>query len=340
MAVFAGSLVAAFLCVLLLDGLLVAADQNHDGHKVEKRHLLHRKGGIVEGPIHEVSKSLLLAGALAHGLAKAAKEHAGAGAGGGGLNGAGSASGSGQFSGGISGSGSGSIRGGGSGSGGNGGGAGNGAGNIGGSGGATFGAKGNWAGSGSIGGQAQKGDASRLALVSPTFRSAASSDAVWKRFLPCDYQEIISKSTLKFSSLISLSKKDLFFHLCHHPVILNNGTLSFSLDKWTGKKCYMLGARELSIMWKDTHTYWRWTSRPESRFSEVAELKVVCWLDIRGKIDTKILSTKTTYAAYLVFKFAETRHGFTQSPVIVNVKFEEFEGGVTSSVPRGALRYA
>ncbi|WRX20328.1 F-box domain - like 10 [Theobroma cacao] len=68
-------------------------------------------------------------------------------------------------------------------------------------------------------------DACRSALVSPTFRSAASSDAVWERFLPADYQDIISKSSLKLSSLDSLSKKDLFFHLCHHPVILNNGSL-------------------------------------------------------------------------------------------------------------------
>ncbi|EOY05346.1 F-box family protein [Theobroma cacao] len=175
-------------------------------------------------------------------------------------------------------------------------------------------------------------DACRSALVSPTFRSAASSDAVWERFLPADYQDIISKSSLKLSSLDSLSKKDLVFHLCHHPVILNNGSLSFTLDKWTGKKCYMLGARELSIIWGDTHTYWRWLSRPESRFSEVAELKVVCWLDIKGKIDTKTLSTKTTYAAYLVYKFATFRHGFKRSPVNMQVKFEEEEGGVTSIV--------
>ncbi|WRX20321.1 F-box domain - like 10 [Theobroma cacao] len=71
-------------------------------------------------------------------------------------------------------------------------------------------------------------DACRSALVSPTFRSAASSDAVWERFLPPDYQDIISKSSLKLSSLDSLSKKDLVFHLCHHPVILNNGSLTAS----------------------------------------------------------------------------------------------------------------
>lgn len=38
------------------------------------------------------------------------------------------------------------------------------------------------------------------------------------------------------------------------------------------------------------------------RFSEVAELQCVCWLEIRGKIGTKMLSNKTNYSAYLVFK--------------------------------------
>ncbi|OIT36575.1 f-box protein pp2-b1 [Nicotiana attenuata] len=40
---------------------------------------------------------------------------------------------------------------------------------------------------------------------------------------------------------------------------------SFSLEKWSGKKCYMLAARSLKIVWADTPRYWRWISLPESR---------------------------------------------------------------------------
>ncbi|KAM7462041.1 hypothetical protein LguiA_030162 [Lonicera macranthoides] len=76
------------------------------------------------------------------------------------------------------------------------------------------------------------------------------------------------------------------------------------LDKRSGKKCYMLPSRELSIAWKDDEAYWNWPSMPGSRFTEVAVLQSVCWLDIRGKIETRMLSPVTTYAAYLVYKFA------------------------------------
>ena len=56
-------------------------------------------------------------------------------------------------------------------------------------------------------------DACRSALVSPAFRSASSSNAVWEKFLPPDYEDFISQS----SSLNLMSKKGLYLHLCHHP---------------------------------------------------------------------------------------------------------------------------
>ena len=80
-----------------------------------------------------------------------------------------------------------------------------------------------------------------------------------------------------------------------------NISQGFWLEKQSGKKCYMLAARELSITWGDTPEYWTWTSIPESRFSEVAFLNEVCWFEVKGKIDTDMLSLRTKYAAYLVF---------------------------------------
>lgn len=40
---------------------------------------------------------------------------------------------------------------------------------------------------------------------------------------------------------------------------------SFQLDKMYGKKCYMLSARTLFIVWGDTPRYWAWTSLPDAR---------------------------------------------------------------------------
>ncbi|KAJ4838786.1 hypothetical protein Tsubulata_041506 [Turnera subulata] len=149
-------------------------------------------------------------------------------------------------------------------------------------------------------------DACRSSLVSHSFRLAADSDAVWDRFLPSDWLQNISDSDSDLSSvqeLSSLSSKQIFLRLCGNGVLLNNGTLLFSLGKESGKKLYVIGARRLAISWGDTPSYWKWKSLQESRFPEVAELKIVWWFEVKGKIESKLLSPNTTYAAYLVFKF-------------------------------------
>lgn len=162
-------------------------------------------------------------------------------------------------------------------------------------------------------------DACRLAAVSKMFRSAADSDAVWDRFLPSDYADIVARSDGGAELLNSLSKKELFLRLAFRPLLIDGGTKSFSLEKSTGKKCYSVAARDLHITWGDTPRYWAWHSTPDSRFPEVAELVTVCWLEIKGKIKTSILSPDTNYVAYLIFKMAEAAYGFC-SPAEVVVK--------------------
>ena len=46
-----------------------------------------------------------------------------------------------------------------------------------------------------------------------------------------------------------------------------------------------------------------------NRISEAAELRHVWWLEIRGEIDSKMLSRHTTYSAYIVFSLAQRRLG-------------------------------
>ncbi|XP_059628699.1 putative F-box protein PP2-B12 [Cornus florida] len=172
----------------------------------------------------------------------------------------------------------------------------------------------------------------RLSLVASTFRSAAGSDSVWERFLPSDYQDIISRAS-DSSQPVLASKKELYLRLSDHPIVIDGGSKSFSLDKWSGKKCFMLAARYLTIIWGDTPEYWRWISlRNESRFTEVAELLHVCWLEIRGKISTQMLSPDTTYSAYLVFKWAErvTGFGFENGPAESWVRLSGSEGQLRS----------
>ncbi|KAJ4969259.1 hypothetical protein NE237_015960 [Protea cynaroides] len=169
-------------------------------------------------------------------------------------------------------------------------------------------------------------DACRSSVISSVFRSAVDSDAVWERFLPSDYQQILSSSVYPFPFVFS-SKKELYLYLCDNPVLIDKGTKTFALDKSSGKKCYMIGAKELSIVWGDTPTYWNWRPFPESRFSEVAELLNVCWLEVRGRMETRLLSPSTIYVAYLVLKFTDSAFGFEFPPAEVSVKLAAAGGG-------------
>ncbi|GAU20602.1 hypothetical protein TSUD_33380 [Trifolium subterraneum] len=170
-------------------------------------------------------------------------------------------------------------------------------------------------------------DAGRLSLISKTFRSATHSDAVWDKFLPSDsnfIDSIISQSP----SLSNLpTKKALYLALSDRPIIIDNGKKSFQLDRKSGKKCCMLAARSLTIVWGDTELYWNWIVMSDSRFPEVAKLNHVWWLEIRGMINTHALSPNTRYGVYLVFKMIDAR-GFEYIPVHLSVCVE---GGNSST---------
>ncbi|KAL9239595.1 hypothetical protein vseg_013904 [Gypsophila vaccaria] len=158
------------------------------------------------------------------------------------------------------------------------------------------------------------------ALVSKQFLSVSSSDAVWAKLLPPDWEGIISRASTVIPRDQIGFKKDLFIYLCRFPILLENNTTSFALDKWSGKTCYMLGARALSIIWGSSPEYWSWESIPGSRFPECAVLENVCWLDIRGKIHATLLSPSTEYAVYFVFKFkVDSVGGFERTPVKVSI---------------------
>ncbi|KAG0454149.1 hypothetical protein HPP92_025453 [Vanilla planifolia] len=158
-------------------------------------------------------------------------------------------------------------------------------------------------------------DACRSEAVCVAFRAAAVSDSVWNRFLPHDILEVLSRcnNRIEFASM-----KHLYFQLCE-PILIDDGKMSFWLDREKGSKCFMLSARELFIVWGNTPHYWTWRSHPESRFLEVAELLNVCWLEIHGRIDTSILSRRTQYAAYLVFKSTERSIGLSHPSQEVSV---------------------
>lgn len=147
-------------------------------------------------------------------------------------------------------------------------------------------------------------------LVVSAVRSVAESDEVWTHFLPSDYHAILAQAV---HPLVFSSKKELYLLLCD-SILVEGGLKSFSLEKHSGAKCYTLSARGLSIAWGDNCDYWRWVSLPESRFEQVAELSAVCWLHITGKMDSRALSPRTYYKAYMIFKLTPGAYGLTTPP--------------------------
>ncbi|CAA3022549.1 Hypothetical predicted protein [Olea europaea subsp. europaea] len=118
-----------------------------------------------------------------------------------------------------------------------------------------------------------------------------------------DQLMVLTRFSLKF-----IPRKSFYFHLCHNPILIDGSTKSFSLEKGTGKKCFMLASRDL-IIW-GCPPRWQWISFPNSRFPEVGVRLVGYLFAICGKINTSMLSSGTKYAAYLLFTLRSGINGY------------------------------
>nr|XP_011466055.1 PREDICTED: putative F-box protein PP2-B8 [Fragaria vesca subsp. vesca] len=164
-------------------------------------------------------------------------------------------------------------------------------------------------------------DACRLSLISRHFKSAADSDTVWDKFLPAETNEIL----LHFESATDAkSKKELYLTLSDNPILIDRN-MSFSLEKWSGKKSYMIAARRLRIAWGNDPVCWNWKSLPKSRFKEALKLISFGLFDIRGRIETRILSPSTTYKAYLVYRSTGVNYAATLTAVVARASGFDYD---------------
>ncbi|KAE8660209.1 F-box protein PP2-B13 [Hibiscus syriacus] len=158
-------------------------------------------------------------------------------------------------------------------------------------------------------------NACKSSSVSTTFRSAADSDCVWGKFLPSDCHEAVWEAC--DASFRFCSKKELYFLLCN-PLLIDDGKMSFRVERSSGRMSYIISARELSITWSADPMFWVWKSIPQ--FSEVAELVTTSWLEIDGKITAKMLSPNTNYGAYLILQTTERSYGLDLVPCETSVE--------------------
>lgn len=117
---------------------------------------------------------------------------------------------------------------------------------------------------------------------------------VWKQFLPPDY-----------------------LYLSDSDIPLGYGYMSFEID---GKKCYMLGAKDLDITWQHDTRYWEREHFSESRFPEVYILRKVWAFEIHGSISVAMLSRNCTYVVYLLFQTRKDSMGLAV-PATARLKF-------------------
>ncbi|KAJ4775426.1 F-box family protein [Rhynchospora pubera] len=156
-------------------------------------------------------------------------------------------------------------------------------------------------------------DACRCSAVSTFFQSAAAADVVWEHFLPADLDNILSETLDK---PVFLSKKELYFHLSNEGILVDDGKMILSLDRLTGAKICMLSVSAtnlVGIIWGWDVRYWQYVPNHDSRFSEVAQLIIVWWLELHIALSCKNLTPKTRYAAYFIFKLENDSNGFDLS---------------------------
>ncbi|XP_022719932.1 protein PHLOEM PROTEIN 2-LIKE A1-like [Durio zibethinus] len=82
-------------------------------------------------------------------------------------------------------------------------------------------------------------------------------------------------------------------------------------DAKSGHKCFVLYARSLHIIWSD-HEYWMWESFKETSDEkiEVARLRTVCWLEVKGKFKILDLSPGTVYEVVYVVMLTKEASGW------------------------------
>ncbi|KAM3382065.1 F-box protein PP2-A13 [Capsicum galapagoense] len=131
----------------------------------------------------------------------------------------------------------------------------------------------------------------KIGRVNRTFRQASLTDLVWELKLPENYQILVKKYHLdknlwSNSSEESrrLTKKELYARLCrpHHFGSSNNKV--FWMEKDRGM-CVCISWKEMKITGIEDRRYWSHISSDESRFSTIAFLKQIWWVEVEGDLE-------------------------------------------------------
>ncbi|KAK3009338.1 hypothetical protein RJ639_013420 [Escallonia herrerae] len=95
-------------------------------------------------------------------------------------------------------------------------------------------------------------------------------------------------------------------------VFLNQKRKKYWVERTSHHNCFMLFARDLVITWADDERFWHWVNFKETSdaFVDVAEMLMVCWLEIHGRFETTNLSPGIVYEVLFVVMLKDPAYGW------------------------------
>ncbi|CAN4123648.1 unnamed protein product [Withania somnifera] len=124
----------------------------------------------------------------------------------------------------------------------------------------------------------------KFGRVNRTFRQASLTDVVWEQKLPENYQILVKNYHLDDKESRSLTKKEIFARLCHPNHFGSSNDKVFWMEK-NGGVCVCISWKEMKITGIEDRRYWSHISSDESRFSTVAFLKQIWWVEVEGNLE-------------------------------------------------------
>ncbi|KAJ3672442.1 hypothetical protein LUZ60_007163 [Juncus effusus] len=127
------------------------------------------------------------------------------------------------------------------------------------------------------------------------------------------FDEIVKKAD-KYTSDLDLKEQ------AHTGIFLDQKKKKFWVDE-NGNNCFMIFARDLSIIWGEDQRYFGWIPEKESDTQvEVAVLKKVCWLEIDARFDVSLLTPNITYQVLFNIKMKKSSFGWFEEPVNLQLR--------------------
>ncbi|KAF3622338.1 lectin [Capsicum chacoense] len=111
--------------------------------------------------------------------------------------------------------------------------------------------------------------------------------------------------------------KDKLYDMLYNGILIWDGKTKYWVDRKTGKNCFMLFAKNLTITDQKDHRKWSWKRSKEDMRSEIAVMEEVVLLSVYGSFNAELLSADTKYKVEFVLQFRKSKNvsGWDKNPV-------------------------